>query len=260
MRVRKVCRIGAGDRRGRQRGMKVSMQIAICDDEKEICGRLKRMVLAQREDCEVFLFDSGKELLKSRQRFSIILMDIQMEGMSGIETARALRMKDENAVLIFVTALKEYVFDAFDVYAFHYLLKPVSEEKFRRVFESACREAEKRSREADEQIFFRTRNRSFTLLKRDILYVESRGRKVDIHTVKDCVTVYATMNGLEEQLGKGFYRCHRGYLVNLGHVAGYEPDKIFLGNGETVFMAREKYGEFVKVYMRFLKEGGIVHV
>ncbi|MCM1193067.1 MAG: LytTR family DNA-binding domain-containing protein [Butyrivibrio sp.] len=235
------------------------MRIAICDDEKEICSQLKRMVLKQRADCEVCLFDSGKQLLQSRQRFSVILMDIQMEGMSGIETAKALRMKDENAVLIFVTALKEYVFDAFDVSAFHYLLKPVSDEKFSRVFESACREAERRQQEAEEQIFFRTRTRSFTLLKKDILYVESRGRKVDIHTVKECVTVYGTMNGMQEQLGGNFYRCHRGYLVNLTHVAEYEPDKILLGSGETVFMARDKYGEFVKAYMRFLEKGGIVH-
>lgn len=240
--------------------MRGNMRIAICDDEKEICSQLKRMVLKQRADCEVFLFDSGRQLLQSRQRFSVILMDIQMEGMSGIETAKALRMKDENAVLIFVTALKEYVFDAFDVSAFHYLLKPVSEEKFQKVFENACREAEKREREAEEQIFFRTRTRSFTLLKKDILYVESRGRKVDIHTIKDCVTVYATMNGLEEQLGANFYRCHRGYLVNLAHVAEYEPDKILLGSGETVFMARDKYAEFVKAYMRFLESGGIIHV
>lgn len=236
------------------------MRIAICDDEKEICGQLKRLVLKQGADCEVFLFDSGRQLLKARQRFHIILMDIQMDGMSGIETARALRMKDENAVLIFVTALKEYVFEAFDVSAFHYLLKPVSEEKFRRVFESACREAKKREWEEGEQIFFRTRTRSFTFQKRDILYVESRGRKVDIHTVKECVTVYGTMNGLGEQLGGDFYRCHRGYLVNLAYVSEYEPGEILLGNGETIFMARDKYAEFVKVYMGFLKEGGVVHV
>ncbi len=236
------------------------MKIAICDDEKEICGQLKRLVLRQRADCEVFLFDSGRQLLEARQRFHIILMDIQMEGMSGIETAKALRMKDENAVLIFVTALKEYVFDAFDVSAFHYLLKPVSEDKFRKVFESACRQAQRREEEEEEQIFFRTRMRSFTLQKRDILYVESRGRKVDIHTVRECVTVYATMNGLGVQLGENFYRCHRGYLVNLSRVAEYEPDRILLCNGETVFMAREKYAEFVRVYMRFLKKGGVVRV
>lgn len=236
------------------------MRIAICDDEKEICGQLKRLVLRQRADCEVFLFDSGRQLLEARQRFHIILMDIQMEGMSGIETAKALRMKDENAVLIFVTALREYVFDAFDVSAFHYLLKPVSEDKFRKVFESACRQAQRREEEEGEQIFFRTRMRSFTLQKRDILYVESRGRKVDIHTARECVTVYATMNGLGSQLGENFYRCHRGYLVNLSHVAEYEPDRILLDSGEAVFMARDKYAEFVRAYMGFLKKGGVVRV
>lgn len=65
---------------------------------------------------------------------------------------------------------------------------------------------------------------------------------------------------MEQQLGEDFYRCHRGYLVNLAKVAEYETDRILLGSGETVFMAREKYAEFVKVYMRFLKRGGAVHV
>ena len=236
------------------------MKVAICDDEKEICAQLKRMVMQQKEDSQVYLFPSGSRLLESRQRFDIILMDIQMGGKSGIETAKALRMKDEKAVIIFVTALKEYVFDAFDVAAFHYLLKPVSEEKFRKVFEGACREAEKRQHEDGEQIFFRTKSRSFTLQKKDILYVESRGRKVDIHTLKECVTVYATMAGLEEQLGERFYRCHRGYLINLAYVTEYETDRILLENGEAVFLAREKYGEFVKCYMRFLKRGGIPRV
>ena len=236
------------------------MKIAICDDEREICEGLERLIRKQRAEAEVVLFSSGGQLLESRERFQIVLMDIQMEGMSGIETARALRMKDETAVLIFVTALREYVFDAFDVSDFHYLLKPVSEEKFRRVFEKACDEAERRERESGEQLFFRTKSRSFTIRKRDILYVESRGRKVDIHMPKECVTVYSTMNGMEQQLGEDFYRCHRGYLVNLAKVAEYETDRILLGSGETVFMAREKYAEFVKVYMRFLKRGGAVHV
>lgn len=236
------------------------MRIAICDDEKEMCAGLKRLIWKQRADAEVSLFTSGRQLLESRQHFDIVLMDIQMEGMSGIETAKTLRRKDDSAVLIFVTALKEYVFEAFDVSAYHYLLKPVSEEKFCRVFEGACNEAEKRRREAAEQIFFQTKSRSFTIQKKDILYVESRGRKVDIHTVKECVTVYGTMNSMAEKLGEDFYRCHRGYLVNMARVAEYEKDKILLGNGEAVFMAREKYSEFVKAYMRFLKRGGTAHV
>lgn len=242
------------------RGDTGAMRIAICDDEKEIREGLERLIRKQRAGDEVFLFSSGRQLLESRERFHIVLMDIQTEGTSGIETAKALRMKNETAVLIFVTALKEYVFDAFDVSAFHYLLKPVSEEKFRKVFEKACEEAQRREHESGEQIFFRTKSRNFTVQKKDILYVESRGRKVDIHTLKECITVYATMNNMEERLGESFYRCHRGYLVNLARVTEYEADRILLGNGETVFLAREKYSEFVKAYMRFLKKEGTIHV
>ena len=236
------------------------MKIAVCDGEKETCAELRRLIRRERPDAEVVCFCSGRQLLTSRQRFPIVLMDVRMEGESGIETAKALRRKDETAVLIFVTALKEYVFEAFDVSAFHYLLKPVSEDKFRKVFAKAWEEAARREQKSGEQIFFRTKSRNITVPKGDILYVESRGRKVDIHTLRECVTVYATMSGLEEQLGSGFYRCHRGYLVNLARVAEYETNRILLENGEAVLMAREKYTEFDRTYIEYLKSEGKVRI
>lgn len=234
----------------------VIMKIAVCDDEKEACAELRRLIRRERPDAEVVCFCSCRQLLMSGQRFPIVFMDVRTEGASGIEAAKALRRKDEAAVLIFVTALKEYVFEAFDVSAFHYLLKPVSEDKFREVFAKAWEEADRREQKRGEQVFFRTKSRSFTVPQKDILYVESRGRKVDIHTLRECVTVYATMNGLEEQLGSPFYRCHRGYLVNLARVAEYETDKILLENGETVLLAREKYAEFDRTYLEYLKSEG----
>lgn len=236
------------------------MKVAVCDDERESCAALRSLIQRQRPDCEVACFYTGRQLLETREHFDILLLDIQMEGLSGIEVARALRVKEENTVLIFVTALKEYVFEAFDVSAFHYLLKPVSEEKFCRVFESACREAKRQETVSSEQLFFQTKSRSFTVQKKDILYVESRKRKVDIHTLRECFSVYATMKHMEEQLGEDFYRCHRGYLVNLAYVTEYETEAVCLKNGEKVFMAREKYSGFVKAYMRYLKRGGIVRV
>lgn len=231
------------------------MKVAICD-ERESCCELRNLIRRQKYDCEVKCFYTGKQLLEAREHFDILILDIRMEEMSGIEVARALRIKQDNTVLIFVTALKEYVSEAFDVAAFHYLLKPVPTEKFCKVFEDACREVERLEGLKGEQLFFQTRSRSFTVQKKEILYVESRKRKVDIHTLGECFTVYATMRHMEEQLGGDFYRCHRGYLVNMAYVKAYETDVIHLKNGEAVYMARDKYSEFAKAYMRFLKEGG----
>lgn len=228
------------------------MKIAICDDERDNCSRIKGLIKSKR-DCEVKCFYTGKQFLEAREHFDILILDIRMEEMKGIEVAKALRVKQENTVLIFVTALKEYVPEAFDVAAFHYLLKPVPAEKFCKVFEDACREVERLEGLKSEQLFFQTRSRSFTVQKKEILYVESRKRKVDIHTLRECFTVYATMRYMEEQLGGDFYRCHRGYLVNMAYVKEYETDVIHLKNGEKVYMARDKYSEFAKAYMQFLR-------
>ena len=83
--------------------------------------------------------------------------------------------------------------------------------------------------------------------------MESLRRKVEIHTQRENIIVYATMKGLAERLGEEFFRCHRGYLVNLAYVAEYGTGTIQLQNGETVYLAREKYTEFVKAYTRYLK-------
>ncbi|MBO5281626.1 MAG: LytTR family transcriptional regulator DNA-binding domain-containing protein, partial [Lachnospiraceae bacterium] len=80
----------------------------------------------------------------------------------------------------------------------------------------------------------------------------------EIHTAEEVIEIYAAMKELEKQLGEDFYRCHRGYLVNMAHITEYDNDSIRLSNGERVYLSRERYSEFVKGYMRYLrKEGGI---
>ena len=85
-------------------------------------------------------------------------------------------------------------------------------------------------------------------------------RKVEIHTCQEVYEIYGTMNGLEKELGEGFYRCHRGYLVNLAHVSEYTSDNIRLSDGTRVYLSREKYNEFVKIYMNYLQAGGASYV
>ena len=82
-----------------------------------------------------------------------------------------------------------------------------------------------------------------------------QGKKVGIHTARETIETYASMNEMEAQLGESFYRCHRGYLVNMAYVAEYDSESVTLNNGEYVYLAKEKYGEFVKAYMRYLRNG-----
>ena len=101
------------------------IRIAIVDDEKVIREQIKKLVEKKQIDCEIDTYGTGEDLLKADSVYDIIFLDIQMDGMNGIDTARALRQKADNTVLIFITGVKEYVFDAFDVAAFHYLIKPI---------------------------------------------------------------------------------------------------------------------------------------
>ena len=238
----------------------MGLNIAICDDEKIIREQIKELIEKERPGICAGLYETGDALLAAGKQFDIVFLDIQMEGTDGIETAKRLRQRSalkgaEDTILIFITGIREYVFEAFDVAAFHYLLKPIEEDKFREVFHRAERELEKRKSKRRETVFIKTRNRSFSLEKDSILYIESRGKKVEIHTTGETIEAYASMNEMEGQLGGGFFRCHRGYLVNMAYVAEYDSESITLNNGEYVYLAKEKYGEFVKAYMRYLRNG-----
>ena len=85
---------------------------------------------------------------------------------------------------------------------------------------------------------------------------------MEIHTVnsKESIDIYGTMDELEKELDENFYRCHRSYIVNMSHIAGYDNDSIFLTNGEKVYLTKKKYSEFKKAYMWHLQNGGVHRV
>ena len=239
------------------------MDIAVVDDEKAIREHICGLVEEQQPESRIEAYATGEELLASGKRFDIVFLDIQMEGMNGIEAARCLREKNanlgvEDTVLVFITGIRDYVFDAFDLYAFQYLLKPIDEDKFAEVLERAVREAVKKK---ERRVLF-IKSRNLTLDQSEILYIESRAKKVEIHTkgAAQAIEIYAAMDELEGQLGENFYRCHRAYIVNMDCITEYDGESITLTGGDRVYLTKKKYGEFVKAYMWHLQNGGVSSV
>ncbi|NBH86357.1 DNA-binding response regulator [bacterium C-53] len=232
------------------------MEIAVVDDEKAVREHVCALIEEQKPGSRIEAYATGEGLLASRKRFDIVFLDIQMEGMNGIEAAKKLREQQGDTVLVFITGIKDYVFDALDLYAFQYLLKPIDEGKFAEVLERAVREA---GRKKERRVLF-VKSRNLTLDQSEILYIESKGKKAEIHTVRQTVEIYAAMDELVGQLGEEFYRCHRAYIVNMDCITEYDGESITLTGGDRVYLAKKKYGEFVKAYMWHLQNGGVSSV
>lgn len=236
------------------------LKIAVCDDEPVFVKQISDRIKEYMPDAVIYGFFSGEDLLLQKEVFDIYFLDIQMEKMNGVEIARKLRERDEESIIVFITGVKEYVFEAFDVAALHYLIKPVDNEKLQRVIERAEKEISKKRNGKNKQIFVKTRSRNITLEVSDILYFENEMRKIVAHTVKGKFSFYGVMADMEKEAGSGFFRCHRGYLVNLSYVVEYDTENIMLTNGEKIYLSKDRYHDFVKQYMRYLRNGGASHV
>ena len=148
--------------------------------------------------------------------------------------------------------------------SFH-TIKPINEEKFAQVYAKARKECErkeeeKKKRTGEEQpepLVIKTRHDTYTIAQADILYIESQVKKQVLHTVKGDITCYGKLNELQEKLGNGFYRCHRSSLVNMAYINGYTADEIRLTDGGIVYMAKERYADFRKSYLHYLKNGEV---
>ncbi len=230
------------------------LQIAVCDGDEIMGEKLKQLIelrLQKEGDYRVLAFSTGRRLLESGIHFDIYFLDIDLKDINGIDMARRLRQGSE-AVIVFVTALKEYIFDAFDVQAFQYLLKPIDEQKFFQVLDKAV--AECKIVKQSEPLVIRVKGVYQNVPKENILYAENDARKIILHLRGEQIAYYSKMSELEGLLGRQFFRCHRGYLVNLGAVKSYDTGSIQIKNGETILMAKQKYGDFVTAYMEYLRK------
>lgn len=235
------------------------LKIAICDDEQPIRDYLKKLT-EKCTDAQVYVFAHGEELLSDPTAYDIILLDISLNQKpdsgkrNGMEVAKKIR-ETSDVIIIFVTALKEYVFEGYDVGAFHYLLKPVDEQKFMEVMDKAISQIRKEKNA--QPLIIRMDGNYIKIPVNNIIYAENEARKIVLHTKnmkEETYSFYEKMEVLEQKLGDDFFRSHRGFLVNLQEVVRYDNANIELKNGDKVFLAKQKYNDFVTAYMNYLRK------
>lgn len=228
------------------------MRIAVCDNDKIEREHIFNLIRNRVEDREIISFETGKSLVehikKNKNAIDLIYMDVMVQDGNGIEFAREIRKINQKVMIIFITAVEEYVFQAFDVKAFHYIVKPFSDKLFLDIFEKAEKEVSAGSKSMMIHV-----NGSYRRINlEDIVYAEVFNRNIVLHMKDEEVEYYGKLQDLERIAGSAFFRTHRSYLVNLSFVSGYEARKVDV-NGEEVLLAKNKHPDFVKAFLQYHK-------
>ncbi|MDE7267612.1 MAG: LytTR family DNA-binding domain-containing protein [Lachnospiraceae bacterium] len=236
--------------------------LAVCDDMPiecaDIAKQIENILKPSNIDFMIKKFFSGQELFHSKENFDIIFLDIKMPKISGMDLAKKIREQGKQSLIIFITAAREYVFEAFDVEAFQYLLKPIQNHKLKAVLEKATKRLQIDAN-TDFLIISADRQTKKVFLK-DILYIESIGRIAKIHCNEGTLETYEQIGILADKLvDKSFFRCHKCFLVNLDYVDSFDKTEVRLENGERIMLAKRRYEDFQKRILSYMKQkGGII--
>lgn len=230
------------------------MRIAICDDERAVCSQLKDLTEAYLKakgiqgECETF--NVYHQLRGRESEFDLFFLDYKMPDIDGLAFAHALYEEyGERKAIIFITAYPEIVYDAFEVRAYRFLVKPVETEKLYAVLDAYM----ERYR-AQYYLSVLSDGRTEVIPLEEILYIEVMRKDCTIVLSDRAVVCHKTIAAFEEELAPfDFYRVHRAYLVNMRKIRSYDSRIIQLDNGEKIFMGPKKYGDFCKAYIKLLK-------
>lgn len=231
------------------------MKIAICDDDWHMQQTLRLLIDEIYQDLDMLVdgFTSGEALLaavqKQSQPYQLILLDIEMRGIDGLETARRVRALLPDCYIIFITSHDEFALTGYEVQAFRYLVKPVQPEKLTEAI-SAVRA------ELADQLTLHVEDGPVEALvrARDIFYVEAQDKRVRLVTARE---TFCDRRGIDEVAAllaqEDFYRVHRSYLINLRYVAFMDGTTVQLVNGDQVPISRLRKKAFKNAFQAYVK-------
>lgn len=209
------------------------VKIGICDDEPEMRKPLRQILeqVLQLQGVEYLISESesGEDLTAgiSCLDIDILFLDIEMRSLDGIETAKLLRRKGMKGIIIFVTAYPDFVFQGYEVHAFHYILKPYRKEKIEEVLRQALHELDL----SKERYFvIEQKARVIRIPLSQTIAFQSDRRKVEALLEEDFVAFYGRIDEVCRELPSCFIRIHNRYIVNLNYVTTLEKDRCILGS------------------------------
>lgn len=217
------------------------ISVAVCDDDPKLLQWMEeelRLFSKHRSiDLKTNCYSSAEALLGCGHLFDLIFLDIRLKYQDGMKAAKELRRKEEDCEIIFITVLKELVFEAFEVRAADFLVKPIQREKLWAVLERECSKLPK----TQEDFFLIKQGWEYQRIRKmEVYYCEVIKRKLYFHLKDKMIEFYGTLEELEKAAGTRFFRCHRSYLVNLEHIIGMERDCICLEDGSRIPLSKHK--------------------
>lgn len=228
------------------------LKIAVCDDSgadrQALCGMVRRWAdasayrvqISDFPSAESFLFAYGEE-----RAADILLLDVEMAGMDGIDLAKCIRREGGRAEIVFVTSHFEFIAEGYEVDALHYLVKPVSEQKLCEVLDRAA----VRLVAEPPSVVVTCDGETVKIYEADILYVESFAHYIEIHTRAGVFRIKESIAAFETKLSPDFYRAHRSYIINLKAVERISRTGVTLAGGVAIPLARGKYDSLNRAFI-----------
>lgn len=225
------------------------LKIAICDDVSTDRQLLISLIRSENPYCECSAYQSGEQLLwdiDNGTHFDIFFLDIFMDGMSGIEVAKRIRITHPYSLIIFVSSSSDFYRESYDLYAFNYLIKPLAKDMLVQVLQRAITHLGK---EMDQVVRFSYNNNLHTVRCSQLLYLSSNMHNVNFHLINgEILKAYGKLDDFVMQLPADiFVRCHQSYIVNLKHVIGMNTSEFMFDavnvpiSRKYCIEAREKY-------------------
>lgn len=230
------------------------IRIAVCEDSIPVQAQIEDHISEILTDCPVEIFSSGEGLLsflsREKRRFSLYLMDISLPGISGIETAAAIRERDPYALIIYITDYKEYVYEVFETLPYRFITKPIDKD----IFHKAISDAVNYITDRGELFHFHVDRVQYQIPFQEIIYFESNLRRVTLHTGKEAFSFYGRLRDLSEHLNPMlFVRTHASYLVNMEYIRSIRDAEVLLSTGEHIPVSRKYRPSVRDKHLEYMK-------